>query len=208
MILYLHGLNSAGTAGKALTLREALAPVPVISPTYPAHRPRQAVAQLSQLIRKQINQTTKLIIIGSSMGGFYGQYLARQFPVYHLMMINPALKPWEFLQQREGEHQNFVTGERYWLTAEDIQQSRDYEIKKVNDGLPTTLFLDRGDETIDYRVAADLYRDAGELLIFEGGDHRFQHMKEAIAHIQGAILPAVQRCETPPHRCRQPSQAY
>ncbi len=202
MILYLHGLNSAGTAGKAIALRESLAPVPVVSPTYPAHRPRQAVAQLSLLIRKLIEQTPKLMIIGSSMGGFYGQYLARQFPIHHLMMINPALKPWELLQQREGEHQNFVTGERYWLTAEDIQQTRDYEINNVQDGLPTTLFLDRGDETIDYRVAADLYRDSAELLIFDGGDHRFQHLKEAIAHIQSAILPTAQRCGTPLHRCQ------
>ena len=169
MILYLHGLNSAGTAGKAITLRESLAPISVISPTYPAHRPKQAVAELSQLIKNLVSKEPELMIIGSSMGGFYGQYLARQFPIAHLIMINPALKPWELLHQREGEHQNFVTGERYILTAEDVQQTRCYEIKTVNDGMLTTLFLDKGDETIDYRVAADMYRDSGELMIFEGG---------------------------------------
>jgi len=184
MILYLHGLNSAGTAGKAITLRESLAPISVISPTYPAHRPKQAVAELSRLIEELISKEPELVIVGSSMGGFYGQYLARQFPIAHLMMINPALKPWELLYQREGEHQNFVTGERYILTAEDIQQTRNYEIIVVNDGAPTTLFLDKGDETIDYREAAEMYRDSGELLIFEGGDHRFQHMKEVITYIQ------------------------
>ena len=184
MILYLHGLNSAGTTSKATTLRESLAPIPVISPTYPAHRPKQAVAQLSQLMQELIQKEPKLMVIGSSVGGFYGQYLARQFPVTHLIMINPALKPWELLVQREGEHQNFVTGERYLLTAEDIQQTRQYAIDNVDDGVPTTLFLDEGDETIDHRVAANLYRDSGNVLIFEGGNHRFQHMKEAIAHIK------------------------
>jgi len=184
MILYLHGLNSAGTAGKAITLRELLAPMPVVSPTYPAHRPQQAVAELSQLIEELIKKDSKLVIVGSSMGGFYGQYLARQFPIAHLIMINPALQPWELLYQREGEHQNFVTGERYTLTVEDIEQTRCYEITAVDDGVPTTLFLDKGDETIDYRIAADMYRDSGELMIFEGGDHRFQHMKEVITYIQ------------------------
>lgn len=184
VILYLHGLNSAGTAGKPATLRESLAPIPVVSPTYPAHRPKQAVTELSQLIQELIKKEPKLVIIGSSVGGFYGQYLARQFPVIRLIMINPALKPWELLVQREGMHQNFVTGERYLLTAEDIQQTRQYAIDSVDDGVPTTLFLDKGDETIDYRVAADLYRDSGEVLIFEGGNHRFQHMKEAITHIK------------------------
>ncbi len=184
MILYLHGLNSAGTAGKAVTLRKSLAPIPITSPTYPAHRPKQAVAELSQLIQRLISKDSKLVIIGSSMGGFYGQYLARQFPVARLILINPALKPWELLHRREGEQQNFVTGERYILTKEDIQQTRDYAIKTVNDHVPTTLFLDKGDETIDYQVAANMYRNTGELIIFEGGDHRFQHMKELITYIQ------------------------
>ncbi len=188
IILYLHGLSSAGTAGKAITLRESLAPIPVISPTYPAHRPQQAVAQLSQRVEELIKKEPGLVIIGSSIGGFYGQYLAQQFPVTHLIMINPALKPWELLAQLEGEHQNFVTGERYLLTAENIQQTRQYAIRALNNGVPTTLFLDKGDETIDYQVAADLYHGSGEVLIFEGGDHRFQHMKEAIAHIKTKIL--------------------
>jgi len=189
MILYLHGLNSAGTAGKATTLRESLAPMPVITPTYPAHRPKQAVAELNQLIEGLIRKTSKLIIVGSSMGGFYGQYLARQFPVTQLILINPALKPWELLHQREGEQQNFVTGERYLLTLEDIQQTRNYEIKTVNDGIATTLFLDKGDETIDYQVAVNIYRDSAELMIFEGGDHRFQHMEELVRYIQARYSP-------------------
>lgn len=185
MILYLHGLNSGGTAGKATTLREALAPVPVLSPTYPAHRPMQAVYDLQRLISEIEQEHPRLMIVGSSLGGFYGQYLARRFGgIFRLVMINPALRPWELLRGREGEQRNFVTGETYLLTREDIEQTRRFEIKDVNDGVPTTLFLDKGDETIDYRIAAEMYRDAGELFIFEGGDHRFRHMDEAIAIIR------------------------
>ena len=184
MILYLHGLNSGGTAGKAAALREELAPVPVLSPTYPAHRPQQAVNQLRKLLAEIESQSDRLMIIGSSMGGFYGQYLARQFLVKHLVMINPALQPWELLVGAVGEQTNFVTGERYFLRHEDVEQTRRYAVEKVNDGVPTTLFLDQGDETIDYRIAAEIYRDTGELVIFEGGDHRFQHMAEAIEIIR------------------------
>ena len=184
MILYLHGLNSAGTAGKATTLRETLPPIPVLSPTYPAHRPMQAVYDLQRLICEIEQEHPRLMIVGSSMGGFYGQYLARQFPVFRLVMINPALKPWELLRGRAGEQQNFITGERYLLTAEDIGQSRRFEIKDIDDGVPTTLFLDKGDESIDYRIAAEVYKDSGELFIFEGGDHRFQHMDDAVEIIR------------------------
>ena len=184
MILYLHGLNSGGTAGKATALRDGLTPIPVISPTYPAHRPQQAVSELRRLLEKMEPPYERPMIIGSSMGGFYGQYLARQFPVMRLVMINPALRPWELLEGAVGEQTNFVTGEHYLLRHEDVQQTRQFAVEDVNDGVPTTLFLDRGDETIDYRIAAEIYRDIGELVIFEGGDHRFQHMAEAIGIIR------------------------
>ena len=46
------------------------------------------------------------------------------------------------------------------------------------------MFLDKCDEVIDYRIAEDLYRSCGRLMIFEGGDHAFQHLDEAIAVIR------------------------
>lgn len=183
MILYLHGLNSAGTAGKALALQQAFGSSAVISPTYPAYRPQQSIEILTALIWT-IEQPEQLIIVGSSMGGFYGQYLARQFPVKRLMMINPALQPWDLLKGAVGPQTNFVTGERYPLTHDDVEQTRQYGVDDVSDSVPTTLFLDREDETIDYRIAAECYRDVGELFIFDGGDHRFQHMDEAIEIIR------------------------
>jgi predicted esterase YcpF (UPF0227 family) len=186
MILYLHGLNSAGTAGKATTLQREFGVCSVISPTYPAYSPHQAVAQLTELM-SGVEEPEQVIIVGSSMGGFYGQYLARLFPIKHLMMINPALHPWQLLESAVGPQQNFVTGEHYQLTHEMVEATRQYAIDKIDDGVATTLFLDRGDETIDYRIAAEVYRGIGGLCIFEGGDHRFQHMKEAVAIIRNYL---------------------
>lgn len=179
MILYLHGLNSAGTAGKAVTLQQAFKPLTVLTPTYPAYSPHQAIKQLMELMG-EVTKPEQLIIIGSSMGGFYGQYLARQFPIKRLIMINPALHPWLLLKNAVGPQQNFVTGACYRLTHEHIEATRQYRIERVDDGVATTLFLDKEDETIDYRVAAEIYQATAELCIFEGGDHRFQHMQEAI----------------------------
>jgi predicted esterase YcpF (UPF0227 family) len=187
MIIYLHGLNSGGISGKAGTLRKTLAPIPLASPTYPAHRPLQAVYDLQRFISERIEEHPRLLLIGSSMGGFYGQYLARQFrhAICRLVMINPALRPWELLPDHVGEQHNEATGERYQLTMENIEQTRRFAVSPVDDGLPTTLLLDQGDEVIDYRIAAQMYRDSGELFLFEGGDHRFQHMDEAIEIIRG-----------------------
>ena len=195
MILYLHGLNSAGTSHKAAVLRERLAPVPVLSPTYPAHLAEQAVAGLSREfethILEQARTAPPLLVVGSSMGGFYGQYLARRFPFDHLVMINPALRPWELLRQVVGWQVNDALGERYYLSAEMVEATRRFAVEAVADGVPTTLLLDQGDELIDWRIAESIYRGTAEIHAFEGGNHAFDHMDEAVtilAHLHQALV--------------------
>ncbi|WP_295383874.1 YqiA/YcfP family alpha/beta fold hydrolase [uncultured Thiodictyon sp.] len=178
MLVYLHGLNSSGRAAKADTLRARLSPYPVLAPDYPAHQPRAAVERLTAFFADLGSACPA--VIGSSMGGFYGQWLARRFAFSHLFLINPALTPWDLFPSRLGEIMTTALGETYQVTAELGEATRAYGIADPCDGVPTTLFLDRGDEVIDYRIAESLYRDCGRLLIWDGGDHGFQHMEEAI----------------------------
>jgi len=181
VILYLHGLNSSEHSVKAGILRERLAPIPVLSPTYPAHRADDAVTFLSSYMIETLEKDTQpLIIVGSSMGGFYGQYLARHFTVDQLVMINPALAPWDLLLNHLGHYENPSTGEKYTLSAEDVTAYRRYEVKNVCDGVATILLLDKSDELIDYRIASRLYADCGKVYLFEDGNHGFEHMDEAI----------------------------
>ena len=186
MLIYLHGLNSSGLSHKAGVLRERLAPLTVLAPSYPAHRPAKAVEALSRLFEGLAGEPPPLVV-GSSMGGFYGQYLARHFPVAHLFMVNPALKPWDLMAAFVGQTMSTAGGESYTITRDLIDQTRPYGIDDPCDGVPTTLFLDKGDEVIDYRIAEDLYRDCGTLMIFPDGDHAFQHLDEAIAIIRREV---------------------
>lgn len=186
MLIYLHGLNSSSRSYKAGVLRERLAPTEVLAPAYPAHRPDDAVAALSAWFRTLAGGAPPLVV-GSSMGGFYGQYLARRFPVAHLFLINPALTPWRLLSEFAGETITTAAGEDYTVTREMIEGTRRYGIADPCDGVPTTLFLDQGDEVIDYRIAQSLYRACGRLILFPGGDHAFQHLEEAIAVIRREV---------------------
>ncbi len=183
MLVYLHGLNSSSSSYKAGLFRERLAPAPVVAPAYPAHRPIEAVARLSDFFRSLADEPHPLVV-GSSMGGFYGQYLARRFPFSHLFMINPALTPWDLLDAYVGQTQTTAIGTTYRIDQELIESTRRFGIDDPCDGVPTTLFLDKGDEVIDYRIAEALYRECGRLMIFEGGDHGFQHLNEAIAVVR------------------------
>jgi hypothetical protein len=184
MIVYLHGLSSAGSSHKATVLRQRLAPIPLYSPTYPAHLAQQAVLVLSREFSMYTAEAAEfeqpLVVVGSSLGGFYGQYLARCFNIDHLVMINPTLRPWELLKQVVGWHYNEPLEQRYFLTAEMVEATRPFAVEPVCDGVPTTLLLDQGDELIDWQIAAAIYRDCGDLRCFEGGNHAFEHLDEAV----------------------------
>ncbi len=130
---------------------------------------------------------SKPAVVGSSMGGFYGQYLARRFPMKHLFMINPALRPWVLLSEFVGQTMTTADGDAYPITRELVESTRRYGIADPGDGVATTLFLDKGDEVIDYRVAESIYRTCGRVIVYEGGDHAFQHVDEAIAIIRESL---------------------
>ncbi len=165
-------------------LREALAPVAVLSPTYPVQQPDQAVQSLSAelgILVEEVKQANQpLLLIGSSMGGFYAQYLSRQFSVDHLVMINPALEPWELLRQFIGWQFNEALDERYYLSEEMVAATRQFAIDATDGEVPTTLLLDKGDELIDWRIADSIYSGIAEIHAFEDGSHLFEHMDEAV----------------------------
>jgi uncharacterized protein len=186
MLLYLHGLNSSSLSFKAGRFREQLAPHPVVAIDYPAHRPDQAIEHLSAFFRalNARHPDVEPAVVGSSMGGFYGQYLARRFRFSHLYLINPALTPWSLFREHIGETMTTADGERYLVTESLIDSTRPYGVEDPCDGTPTTLFLERGDEVIDYRIAERIYAGCGRLMIWDGGDHAFQRMDEAIGTIR------------------------
>ncbi|MGD9163385.1 MAG: YqiA/YcfP family alpha/beta fold hydrolase [Chromatiales bacterium] len=188
MITYLHGLNSAGSSHKAAVLRERLAPIEVVSPSYPAQSAAEAVASLSAQLSERLermDQAMPRILVGSSMGGFYGAWLACRLGFDHLVMINPALRPWELLRQVEGWQYNEAKGERYYLSAQMVSATRAYATEPAEIGLPVTLLHDKGDELIDYRQAVEAYRGIADIRLFEEGSHAFEHMDEAVAIIGG-----------------------
>lgn len=183
MIIYLHGFNSTGDSAKGRFLKKNLLNISVLTPTY-HYDPRRAIPCLEKLIQENLSPEKPLMLIGSSLGGYYAQYLSRRFKL-KTVLINPALMPLTTLSDYLGENTNFYTGEKYKLTQTHLNALLRLDIPDpCTRPVPTLLLLDKGDEILDYRVAVARYQDCSEIVMFNGGDHQFQHMTEALPLIQ------------------------
>lgn len=179
MIIYLHGFNSTGDSNKGRFLKDHLPDIAVLTPTY-HFDPRQAIQFLEDLIRECLSHEQTLTLVGSSLGGYYAQYLAHLFRL-KIILINPALMPMATLHDYLGENTNFYTGETYTLLQSHLDALLALDIPQpCTDPVPTLLLLDEGDELLDYRLAAKRYQECAKVILFKDGDHQFQHMPEAL----------------------------
>ena len=183
MIIYLHGFNSTGGSAKGRFLKDHMSDIPVMTPTY-NYDPRRAILFLETLIREHLPRNQSLMLIGSSLGGYYAQYLAHQFGL-KTVLINPALMPMSTLHDYLGENTNFYTGETYNLTQTHLDTLLALDIPDpCAEPVPTLLLVDKGDEVLDYRIATTRYQNCAEVIMFDDGDHQFQHMIEALPPIR------------------------
>ena len=187
MIVYLHGFNSLGWGNKSKTIAKNY-DGEVFAPDYPAHDPDKAITFLQQYLSalKQKNlDTNEILLVGSSMGGFYANWLAQTYG-YKCVLINPSITPWVTLTQYIGENSKFESNEKYTFTKEMLAASKTYAFDPANTRKVSRLvLLDKGDELLDYRETENLFKHIAKIITYENGDHRFAHMEEATPEIIG-----------------------
>lgn len=182
MIIYLHGYSSAARSRKAQWLRENISGIPVLVPDYASHQPERAVEQLTNVISR--NSDTPLMLIGSSLGGYYAQFLGATLNAVHkVVLINPALQPQQTLASVVGRQTNMVTGEPFEFTRDDLEALGQYDIEASDVTVATLVLLDEGDDIIDYAYAKQKYDSIGRVIVYPDGSHWFDHLDDALPDI-------------------------
>ncbi len=170
-LLYIHGLNSSALSKKATQLIELMRHlglserlrVPDLH-----HHPRQALIQLESAIE----ELGRPLLVGSSLGGYYATHLAERHGL-KAVLINPAVNPHQLFDGFLGTQQNLYTGESWELTHDHVVALAELEVPAPQDPQRIQVWLQTGDQTLDYRRAQAFYR-ACALRIEAGGDHSFQ----------------------------------
>ncbi|MEN2506392.1 YqiA/YcfP family alpha/beta fold hydrolase [Stutzerimonas stutzeri] len=176
-IVYMHGLNSSPLSQKASQLTAALERIGSIDRLrVPAlhHHPRQAIAQLEAAIV----ELGRPVLVGSSLGGYYATHLAERHGLKALL-INPAVTPHRHFDGYLGPQTNLYTGEVWELTEDHVTALAELEVPPPRDAERYQVWLQTGDETLDYRHAASFYQGCA-VRIQAGGDHGFQGFAERL----------------------------
>lgn len=186
--LYIHGFNSAGFGNKVDGWREVFGPDSVINPTLPV-QPRAAIALLSYLVEKL--QGPDFCLLGSSLGGYYALWLARRYRVPTLL-INPAVQDVAAgLAYAKDPITNYKTDETYCYTPDDFAALSELELQAAD--WPhlqghVYAYLDAEDEVLPAPQIAELLKSKGlPVTLYPGGNHRFEHLAEAIADFKSHL---------------------
>ncbi len=170
-LLYIHGLNSSALSKKAcqlIALMDSLGLGEQLRVPELHHHPRQAMVQLEAAIQA----LGRPLLVGSSLGGYYATHLAHRHGL-KAVLINPAVNPHQLFDGYLGIQQNMYTGERWQLTQDHITALAELEVPVPQDPERIQVWLQTGDETLDYRRAESFYQ-ACALRIQAGGDHSYQ----------------------------------
>ncbi len=171
-LLYIHGLNSSAMSKKATQLAELMTHLGLAEQLRVPelhHHPRQAIAQLEAAIEELGGRP---LLVGSSLGGYYATHLAERHGL-KAVLINPAVNPHQLFDGFLGTQTNLYTGETWELTHDHVAALAELEVPAPQDPRRIQVWLQTGDETLDYRRAQAFYR-ACALRIEAGGDHGFQ----------------------------------
>ena len=176
-ILYIHGFNSAPESKKATQLMSLMQRMGLSDQLrVPAlhHHPREAIAQL----QAAISELGSPLLVGSSLGGYYATYLAEQHGL-NALLVNPAVSPHRMFDGYLGTQTNLYSGESWELTLDHVEALAELEVQAPQDPQRYQVWLQTGDETLDYRHAEKYYA-ACALRIQGGGDHSYQGFAEQL----------------------------
>jgi predicted esterase YcpF (UPF0227 family) len=173
LVVYLHGFRSSPRSSKAQMTGDAI-----------AHRVEQGSAiewycpqllasprESMDIVQRHIDAAKAdcLTVIGSSLGGFYTNYLAERYGCKGIA-LNPAVRAGRELAPHVGMMTAYDSEEPFDFRAEYIDELNRMQVESITLPERYLLLAATGDELLDWREMAAFYPGAKQIII-EGSDH-------------------------------------
>lgn len=180
-IIYLHGFQSSALSIKGQQIKAFCQQHTDFQVYLPDLNmpPQQVLTHVSDMIAG----LDQVVLIGSSLGGFYATQLVAKHGV-PAVLINPAMRPWQLFHDLFGtEHIPYVVSAEWTLDHSHLDQLQQMALPFVQDADKILVLLQQGDEVLDYREAQRYYSNASHqsMIITEAnGKHAMDNFADKI----------------------------
>jgi uncharacterized protein len=195
VILYLHGFRSSPQSFKARVLAGRLAELgrggEWCCPQLPVS-PLETIALAEALVESRLGSRAglsqeaavppeRVVLIGSSLGGFFATHLAEKHG-WPALLLNPAVVPQRDLSAYLGEQPRVHGGGSIVVEAHHLDEMRALAVTSITRPERYYLFAATGDEVLDYREMLAHYPAARTKLI-EGSDHSISEFADYVDEV-------------------------
>lgn len=179
-IIYLHGFASSGNSAKGQFLREKYLDK-AYTPNLKCH-PKEDILQVEKMLKHLDNP----ILIGSSLGGFYVEYLSKTYNL-DALLINP-LTSVQDIKPFIGINTYFETGEKFNFSLEDFSYLvylsttlKDYKIGTEK----REIIVAKDDKVIPFSKTVEHFINKNDFLtLYDSGGHSFNNFDVINHHLE------------------------
>ena len=189
LLVYLHGFRSSPRSSKAIITANAIQllsskdnPIEWYCPQLLAS-PKMSMDMVSQHIEQ--SNADRIVVIGSSLGGFYANFLAEKYAC-KAVVLNPAVRAARELAPHVGMLTVYDSDEPFDFRPEYIDELQDLQIEKITSPERYFLIAAKGDELLDWREMAEFYSGSKQLIL-EGSDHGISEYEILLPKVLGFI---------------------
>ena len=199
-ILLLHGFNSAPENKKAIISQWLIdnnleGIIDFIAPQL-NYNPNEAIKQLGSIIQENYGN---IIVLGTSLGGFYANYVRAMNPTEQIKVhaINPSWSPSSNLKKEVNKsHNNLKTNENWIFTDAHLNYLAHFEKEclenlKQYSGAHYTLHIANFDEVLTFDTMFDYLKENNvpNKPYYYNTNHRFEVVNDLLDNIKLELIP-------------------
>ncbi len=173
LIVYLHGFRSSPRSSKARITGDAIKALIGNGKDIEWYCPQLLASpkESMAMVCSHINNAKKdqVAIIGSSLGGFYANFLAEKYQC-NAVVLNPAVRAPKELAPHVGMLTMYDTNEPFDFKPQYIEELKALQIEKITSSERYFLIASKGDELLSWEEMVEFYPNAQQLVLDEG-DH-------------------------------------
>ena len=191
LLVYLHGFRSSPRSSKAVMTGEAVKVLASAENTIDWYCPQLLASpkESMAMVTKYIDQSKadNVVVIGSSLGGFYANYLAEKYGC-KAVALNPAVRAARELAPHVGMMTSYDSNAPFDFRPEYIDELKTLQVEGIT--IPNRYFLiaAKGDELLDWTEMSAFYKGAHQLIL-EGSDHGIADYTDHLPKVLEFISP-------------------